>query len=551
MNIRRIAVIAVALLVLSVFSVRADDVAGTETSDPFPELAALEPNVDFWTRVFAEWTMGQVAIHDLEYPAIVYEVIDLPGPIGEGYSDAQRDWVDALRGNWEDYLLTLQGKVAHDKPLDDIDKQWVLYFATVVGADKLEGAHERVRTQRGLRERFRGGLERSMRFDGLIRMILRQNGLPEDLAYLPHVESSFQYHARSTAGAAGMWQFTRGTGKRYMTINSAIDERLDPIAASHGAAGYLKNAYEKLGSWPLALTSYNHGVEGMRRAKNRFGTDFEKIFREYDGRLFGFASKNFYAEFLAARRVARDSDRYFPEGYTPEAEFDLDSVVLEHRVTPYWISTHYQVPLDELATINPAWSSRAVKNALRLPIGTAVWLPEGTLDALEASGGAIQPPALPADGAAYVVRHGDTLSSIAAEHAMGLSQLRQLNGMAPASSLIRPGQTLRVGAPAVSGPHVVRRGETLSEIAREYGVTLGSLRAANGMSSRSSLIHAGQQLQVPVTSLRAAELEHVVRRGETLERIATRHRVRLADLLTANTLTMKSIIHPGQILRIP
>jgi membrane-bound lytic murein transglycosylase D len=343
-------------------------------------LEALGPNVEFWTRVFSEWTLGQVVIHDKEYPAIIYEVIDLPGPIGEAYTREQRDWAESFRGDWEHYLHHLERKIAARKPLEEIDKQWALHFATVVGSDKLEGAHKRVRSQRGLRERFRAGLERSFRFDGAIREILREHGLPEDLAYLPHVESSFHHGARSSAGAAGIWQFTRGTGKRYLTINSAIDERLDPIAATRGAARYLRDAYDKLGSWPLAVTSYNHGVHGMERARARFGTDFEKIYREYDGRLFGFASKNFYAEFLAARRIAGEPHTHFPEGYTPEPEFDLDSLVLDRRVTPYWLASEYDVSLEELASLNPGWSRRAVTKGLRLPVGTEVWLPKGTLE---------------------------------------------------------------------------------------------------------------------------------------------------------------------------
>jgi membrane-bound lytic murein transglycosylase D len=521
--------------------VPADDPAGTQVA-PFPELEELSPNVEFWVRVFSEWTLGQVAIHDLEYPAIVYEIVDLPGPIGGTYTDAQKDWIEVLRERWEYYLQDLERKVADGEALDEIDKLWALHFATVVGAEKLEGAHRRVRSQRGMRDRFREGLERSFRLDGPIRAIMREHGLPEDLAYLPHVESSFQYRARSSAGASGLWQFTRGTGKRYMTITSVIDERLDPIVATHGAAGYLRDAYEKLDTWPLALTSYNHGVQGMQRAKEQFGTDFEKIVREYKGRLFGFASKNFYAEFLAARRIASDPDAYFPEGYSPESEFDLDRVVLDTRATPDWLARRYGVPLDELVALNPAWSRRAVDHGLRLPPGTNVWLPQGTLESAMGPGGA---PA-PGRGAHHVVRTGDTLSSIAAAHGMGLAHLRDLNGLPRGSSLIRPGQKLRVGVPSTPTHHVVRRGDTLSEIAHGYDVSLSDLRRYNGLDRRESRIHAGQKLR-----LTEPERRHVVRRGDTLIEIASRYGVAVGDLLSANTLTLQSVIHPGQTLRIP
>ncbi len=470
--------------------------------DPFPELEALRPNIEFWTLVFGKWSLGQVAVHDQRYPALVYQVVDLPGGAEQSYTTAQKQHAGALREYWQDYLLRLERKVEDGAPLDDIDKQWVLHFATVVGADKLAGAHERVRTQRGMRERFREGLGQSFRFDRAIREILREHGLPEELAYLPHVESSFQYQALSSAGAAGIWQFTRGTGKRFMRVTTAIDERLDPLTATRAAAQYLKEAYARLGTWPLAVTSYNHGVQGMARARERFGTDFERIYREYDGPSFGFASRNFYAEFLAARRVARDPDRYFPEGFTPERELDHESVLLESRASPQWIAGHYGVPLDDLVSINLAWSNRAVANGLKLPAGITVHLPAGTL-------GRLQGP------------------------------------RASAGRTAEP--TVEAGAGAV---HVVRAGDTLSAIASKYGVQLEQLRAMNGIAGQSSLIREGQRLRLPAAGTEPPR-EHVVRHGETLSQIASRYRIALLDLLTQNTLASHSTIHPGQVLLIP
>ena len=432
MKVRRFFLISmVALLALPAVSAPASD---TAAADPFPELDAIKGNIDFWTAVFSEWTQGQVAIHDLEHPEILFEVIELPGAIEPTYTDAQTDYLTAVRESWEEYLEALENKVAARESLDDVEKQWAAHYASVVGTDSLNGAHERVRSQRGLRERFRKGLERSFRLDPIIRKIMVEHGLPEDLAYLPHVESSFQYHARSSAGAAGLWQFTRGTGKHYLTINSAIDERLDPIVSTRGAAAYLRDAYEKLEDWPLALTSYNHGVHGMLRAKDRLGT-YEKVYLEYDGRSFGFASKNFYAEFLAARRIASEPDRYFPEGYTPEPVHDLDSVELQQRATPAWIAQHYGVPLDELRSLNPAWLDRAVKGGSRLPAAIEVWLPRGTLQRVAD---------LPvASNEVHVVRLGDTLIHIASTYGVRLMDLLSANTLTM-NSTIHPGQVLHI-----------------------------------------------------------------------------------------------------------
>ena len=118
--------------------------------------------------------------------------------------------------------------------------------------------------------------------------------MPVELSVLPHVESSFNPEAYSHVGAAGIWQFIRSTGKRYMQIDHLIDERMDPFASTKAAAKLLRHNYQLTQSWPLALTAYNHGVASMRRAINTLGTrDIAVIVRKYKGRAFGFASRNF------------------------------------------------------------------------------------------------------------------------------------------------------------------------------------------------------------------------------------------------------------------
>jgi membrane-bound lytic murein transglycosylase D len=516
--------------------------APREGDDPFPALPTLAGNVEFWKQVFAEWGMAQVAVHDLDHPAVVYEVVALEGPLEFPYTDDQRDFVDDLRESWEDRLEELERKVEAGKSLSRDDKALALKITTGAGTDAIKDAHRRVRTQRGLKERFRRGLEISGRYNDQFRKIFREQGLPEDLAHLPHVESSFQGSARSSAGAVGVWQFTRGTGRNYMVVNSTLDERLDPVAATYGAARYLQDAYDKLGSWPLALTSYNHGVQGMAKAKQQFGTDFERIVLEYRSRSFGFASKNFYAEFLAAIEIAEDPERYFPDGIDYEPPLDLDQLTLTRRTSPGQVARQYGLPLEDLAALNPAWTRKAVRNGYTLPVGTRVWLPQGGLQRTAATG---------SGESEHVVRRGDTLSTIAARYGTTVSELRRLNGISDRSSLIRVGQTLIVD-PEPDGieqtaTHVVRPGETLSAIAARYDMSVSDLRRLNGMASGESLIRAGQQLVVHGP----AGAVHVVRRGDTLTEIAVFYGVRLSDLLYVNKLSRRSVIYPGQEIHIP
>ena len=286
----------------------------------FPRPQALEPAIGFWRKTYAVWRRSQVVVHDDRHLNIVYEVIDLPGYVGDSLSAEQKDWVAARRDWWRARLSELQLKLASGEPPDANDRPLI---ATLEAGGRLQailpGAAERVRSQRGMRERFMKGLEIGARYERTFRKIFRDAGLPEDLAYLPHVESSFQASAQSSAGAVGVWQFTRGGAEKYLTVNARVDERLDPIASTYGAARYLRDAYAKLGDWPTALTSYNHGVNGMARAKNQVGNDFVRIVQQYDSPKFGFASRNYYAEFLAAREIARNPEQYFAEGGAAEA----------------------------------------------------------------------------------------------------------------------------------------------------------------------------------------------------------------------------------------
>ena len=159
----------------------------------------------------------------------------------------------------------------------------------------LRDATQRIRFQLGQADRFKEGLIRSSSWQTHIAETFANQGLPPELAVLPHVESSFNAAAYSKVGAAGLWQFMRSTGRRYMRVDDAVDERLDPYRSTEAAAQLLAYNYRVLGSWPLALTAYNHGAAGMRRARETVGTDdFVKINRTYNSRTFGFASRNFF-----------------------------------------------------------------------------------------------------------------------------------------------------------------------------------------------------------------------------------------------------------------
>lgn len=599
-----------ALALLLALQVRAET-----STDPFPQPDTLRPAVEFWKKVFTKWSRGQVALHDNVHLGLVYEVIDLPGRVGEGQTDEQRYSVEARRERLVRELGELETKIRDQQPLSDQEKALYDRLTYEGEAGAVYGAADRVRVQRGMRERFKEGVRISGRYDATLRRIFRSAGLPEELSLLPHVESSFQTFALSSVGAAGIWQFTRPAAQPLLTMNAAVDERLDPIIAGRGAAGYLGSAYARLGDWALAVTSYNHGVGGMSRAKAEFGTDFGRIVREYRGPAFGFASRNFYAEFLAVREIMASLDGHFPEGALRDPPMAHRSVVLNRPYTVPVLARAYGVGTDTIVDLNPALTKAAVSGRVRLPAGTEVWLPSGS--ALASLPREEEPPAARADtasgasalrtrtgqGRAHVVRKGETPGQIAARYDVAVADLLAHNRLS-ARQPVKVGQRLRipgggdrivarapepkeanlveavarVPAPADSREgrtHTVARGESPGYLAALYRVKLDDLLAANKLK-RNATLTPGQRLRIPGLGEKgeAAAKEtkpvaakpvktdggkakgssaktHVVREGESPQAIATRYRVRIEDLMAMNDITRKTVIFPGQRLRIP
>ena len=483
------------------------------TSNPFPLPAGLEPAVDFWTKVFAVWSREQLALHDNEHLGVIYRVVKIPGPVAEGLTSQQREWMRAQEFRLIAELSRLSHKHAGGQPLTKEEQR--LAKAITSGGGKIKDASERVRTQRGTRERFLRGLEISGRYDSAFRASFRARGLPEDLAYLPHVESSFQIGARSSVGAAGMWQFMPSTARSYMTVTSTVDERLNPVTAAQAAAEYLSGAHRSLGSWPLAITSYNHGIGSMNRARARFGTDFGRIVREYDAPSFGFSSRNFYPEFLAVRRIAKSPAKYFPEGVRYQAPLAAKPVTLKHSQYAHDLHRQMGADMQALADLNPGWSDHALKGQRKLPAGITVWVPAKN----------------------YVPDFS-----------------------APPTTTLARAEPSRSSSSKISGgSHRVAQGESLWTIARRHGTTVAALSAQNGLTMDSPRLQVGQRLELPgkqvATTGRSktgsARTTHRVSAGDTPFGIATSYRIRLHDLLAANNMHARSVIRPGQQLQIP
>lgn len=429
---------------LAAHSVRADE------TFPFPE--ELQPDVDFWVSIFTRYGTDEGVLHDNRNLAVVYERIDMPS----GISRQERNRRVKKR---RDALIRILQKLADGKrdTLSVEEARVLALWPDDVSNETLREATGRIRFQQGLSDRFREGLQRSGRWRDFIEAEFRALGVPVELAALPHVESSYNPDARSHVGASGIWQFTRSTGRRFMRVDHVIDERNDPFAATRGAGRLLAYNYSITGNWPMAITAYNHGLAGVRRAMRIHGdTAYVDILHNYNGRTFGFASRNFYVAFLAAKEVDQNPERYFPglvrELPTPYAELKLpDYVAAEDLASALGVSTRH------IAKHNPALQATIWEGSKHLPRGYSVRLPEsmlnGTADAMLA--------AMPKDkwqteqlpDLFHTVARGDTLSEIAERYDTRVSTLVALNGLG-SRHRIRAGQKLRLPA-AGPAPEVV------------------------------------------------------------------------------------------------
>lgn len=352
-------------------------------SDPFPTFPCVEPNVQFWIDTYTKYPTTNGIIHDAADLNIIYGVIDLLPPDTPGSRQINQERIQAAK---EQYRKILEELAENGDPQDPEKRRVADLFESKADPDAFREATNNIRCQVGQKDRFERGLIRSGAYLQRIKSIFRSHGLPEDLCYLPHVESSFDISAYSKAGAAGMWQFTQSTGKRFLTVNKLLDERRDPIRASEAAAKLLKHNYERLGEWPLALTAYNHGTAGMLRAKEEMGT-YEAVFENYKGPLFKFASRNFYSEFLAARHVAKNHTQYFSDvrlNRTQEAR----EVVTKGQTSIAELSRRYEVDLDTLRTLNPALGQPVFKGQRQVPKGYLLRLPADSEKGIKVSSAA-------------------------------------------------------------------------------------------------------------------------------------------------------------------
>ena len=418
----------------------------------FPRPAALEPDINFWVRIFTDFSTDEGALHDNRNLAVIYERMNMPETVGRSERNRR---VKARRRHYQGILRTLASGKREN--LSAEEARVLALWPENVSNQTLSAATGRIRFQHGLSGRFREGLIRAGRWRDHVHTEFTKLGVPIELAALPHVESSYNPAARSHVGASGIWQFTRSTGRRFMQVDHVLDERNDPFLATEAAGKLLAYNYSIAGNWPMAITAYNHGLAGVRRAMRQFGdTEYTKILREYRGRTFGFASRNFYVAFLAAMQVDQDPEKYFP-GVVPDQPVSYERYRLDDYIPAAAMADVLNISERQLARSNPALQATVWQGSKHLPRGFEVRVPSSLLDEpMTDLVARLSPDDLFAEQLPdlyHTVSRGDTLSEIADAYKTRVSTLVALNSLS-SRHRIRVGQRIRLPA-AGPAPAVV------------------------------------------------------------------------------------------------
>jgi len=526
-------------------------VAGPQAREPqphgLPVPEALERHIAFWMHMFTAVDTQSGVLHDAEDLGVVYHTFgDLPVLPGQ-----RQDSIDRQREHYQLLLSTLADNGA--KASGEDERRVLALFASPPSPERLRRAAENIRFQRGVRDQFARGLERSASYLPAIRQIFKEAKLPAALVWLPLLESSFHPLAYSKAGAAGLWQFTRGTGQIYLAIDEVVDERFDSHQASAAAARLLRDNYARLGTWPLAITAYNHGPRGMLDAVAALKTkDFGIIVQKYLGPSFGFASRNFYAEFLAVLNVVNRRDRFFPDIIDREPE-SYHALKLNAYVALSTLETYLGSDRADLVSWNPSLRRSVRATYLRIPKGYTLRIPQHLMKRTEFHSRVAAVPRrlrfkAQLQPRTYQTRRGDTLSAIATRVGVPSKMLARPNRLRPPYR-IRTGTVLQLPYHAVNqAEYRVQSGEVLSAVAERVVTTVSILAELNRLK-RPYRLRVGQVLKVPQLDMQIRG--YWVFRGETLSSIAERNGTTVEALAALNEVPPSAIIRAGQILRLP
>jgi len=417
------------------------------------------------------------------------------------------------------------------------------------------------RYQRGERRFFINSYKRSGRYRPLILEKLKEAGLPEELSWLPLVESGFKIKALSSARALGLWQFIPSTGYKFgLKRDHWIDERMDPEKSTQAAIAFMKSLHEIFGDWQTVLAAYNCGEGRVLRVISRQHMNYLDNFWDLYNQL-PIETAQYVPRFIAVLHIIKNPKKYgidLPENIDKPIDYEMVKTNKCMRLKD--ISHHLKVPDNELAALNSELRFKVTPDKeydLKIPRGTAERF------ALVVN----QIPKSKLPGSARYVRHrikrGESLSTIARKYRSSVRAIVRANHLT-SRHRIRAGKTLKIPLRGYSYveeraykpsrkitksqkgeiiTYKVKKGSSLWLIARRYDTTVSEIKKMNGL--QSNRLKVGQVLRIRSGS---GKNSYVVRKGDCLGSIAEKHKLSVHELLKLNGLSQKDNIYPGQVI---
>ncbi len=412
---------------------------------------------------------------------------------------------------------------------------------------------------------FLESYRRSGRYRPKIVRELKAAGLPEELSWLPLIESGFKIRALSSARALGLWQFIASTGYKFgLKRDNWIDERMDPEKATKAAIAYLKELHQIFGDWTTVLAAYNCG-EGrvLKRIRTQrinyldnFWDLYEKLPRE---------TAFYVPKFIALLIILDDPEAH---GFTlppVDEEIPKETITVHKQVHLKTVAKRLEVDYQTLISINAELRynvTPASSYSLKVPAG------KGELLLAEIDNIPVYSPPVP-QYVVYRVRNGDSLSVIAERNGTSVKAIMAVNGL-KRRDYVKVGWKLKIPTkkgyyPRKQRPtiqtakfngeivkYTVRNGDSLWVIARRFKTTTKDIESLNNL--KSSLLRVGQVLKIPTGRMASAKPENTqvyrVQKGDSPYQIAQRYQINLAAFLKMNNMTPRSTIFPGQTLHL-
>jgi membrane-bound lytic murein transglycosylase D len=339
----------------------------------------LARRYNFWRRIYSTFSKDQYVLHSAEWPEVVLAIYDLSNMPESLSSDSRERLLRKLTSHHKKIYIHLLTQMHRNRDRPDKYSYAMNRIARAMShiTDDMKylKAAQRIRIQRGQRDFIEKGLHVAPKYLDAIELEFQAQGVPIELAKLAFVESSFNTSAYSKVGASGVFQIMPMTGKQYLKIGEDYDERNDPIKAGRAAAQILKFYYNLTNSWPLAITAYNHGVGGIKKATAATGSqELHVLVQKYQGSGFGFASKNFYSSFLGMIATLKDKDKLFP-GLPQVAPLQFKTYRLAKSIYSSTVRNRFNCSKDEFRELNLDLSKEIHRDLRKIPAGYLIKVP--------------------------------------------------------------------------------------------------------------------------------------------------------------------------------